>query len=182
MIHIYFGEGKGKTTAAVGLAVRAAGRGRRVIFAQFLKGRETGEIAPLEKLGVKIIRSGKEKDCFSWEMTEEQKAAYRIVQAELLGKVKEAVCGGEQRIDQNADQADLLVLDEVLNAISEEHDLLDVEALKSFLETKPKTLEIVLTGRPAPQWLTAKADYVTEMKKHKHPYDSGTGAREAIEF
>jgi len=174
MIHIYFGEGKGKTTAAAGLAVRAAGRGRRVIFAQFLKSRETGEIAPLEKLGVEIIRSGKEKDCFSWEMTEEQKADYRIVQAELFGKVKESLCG-ESRTD-------LLILDEVLNAISKEHELLDEKALSDFLDTIPETLEIVLTGRPAPRWLLAKADYITEMKKHKHPYDSGAAARESIEY
>ena len=174
MIHIYFGEGKGKTTAAAGLAVRAAGRGRRVIFAQFLKGRETGGIAPLEKLGVEIIRSGKEKPCFSWEMTEEQKAAYRIVQAELFGKVKESLCGESH--------TDLLILDEVLNAISKEHELLDEKALIDFLDTIPENLEIVLTGRPAPRWLLAKADYITEMKKHKHPYDNGVGARKGIEF
>jgi len=173
MIHIYFGEGKGKTTAAVGLAVRAAGRGRRVVFAQFLKGRETGEIAPLEKLGVIVIRSEKD-DCFSWEMTDAQKEDCRACQTELLDIVKESL--------YSECLPDLLILDEVLNAISEEHKLLDIEALKNFLDAIPETLEIVLTGRPAPEWLSAKADYVTEMKKLKHPYDSGAAAREAIEY
>jgi cob(I)alamin adenosyltransferase len=173
MIQVYFGEGKGKTTAAAGLAVRAAGHGRNVVFAQFLKSRETGEIAPLEKLGVRILRSGKE-DCFSWEMTEEQKRACRARQDELFQMAKETVCG-EDRID-------LLVLDEALNAISKDHDLLDEKALIDFLDTKPETLEIVLTGRPLPEWLAAKADYITEMKKHKHPYNIGTGSREAIEY
>jgi cob(I)alamin adenosyltransferase len=173
MIHVYFGEGKGKTTAAIGLAVRAAGRGRRVIFAQFLKSRETGEITSLEKLGVRIIRSEK-PDCFSWEMTEEQKDICRTMQNKLLETVKEAIFG--------AASPDLLVLDEVLNTNTEEHDLLDEEALREFIDMKPEPLEIVLTGRPAPEWLIEKADYVTEMKKHKHPYDCGTGARESIEY
>ena len=173
MIHIYFGEGKGKTTAAVGLAVRAAGCGRKVVFAQFMKSRETGEIAPLEKLGVRIMRSEK-KDCFSWEMTAEQKKAYRLSQTELFDTIKETVNG--------EGLTDLLILDEALNAISSEHDFLEEKALLNFLDTKPETLEIVLTGRPAPDWLISKADYVTEMKKHKHPYDNGAAARESIEY
>ena len=173
LIHMYYGDGKGKTTAAVGLAVRAAGRGRRVVFAQFLKGRKTGEVDSLQKLGAKIIRSEKNK-AFLWEMDDEQIKACRDVQAELWEEIKEAV-------SESCDEpVDLLVLDEALNATS--RDLLDESALREFVLGKPEGLEIVLTGRPAPEWLAERADYITEMKCHKHPYDRGINAREAIEY
>ena len=174
LIHMYFGDGKGKTTAAIGLAVRASGRGKRVLFAQFLKGRSTGELAPLGELGIKIIRSEKDMGFF-FNLKEEQKEAFRAEQARLFekvnGEIKDAVFAGEP--------IDLLVLDEALNM---DREMFDEEALKDFISNKPESLEIVLTGRPAPEWLTEKADYVTEMKKHKHPYDSGVIARKSIEY
>ena len=171
LIHIYFGDGKGKTTAAIGLAVRAKGCGKQVVFAQFLKGRHTGEINLLKDIGVKVIRS--EKDLgFCFNMTDEQKEIWRAEQSRLFDEVRDAVSGDEA--------VDLLVLDESLNAL--DRDLLDEEALKEFVMRKPDGLEIVLTGRPAPPWLMDRADYVTEMKKHKHPFDKGIKAREAIEY
>lgn len=170
-IHIYCGEGKGKTTAAAGLAVRAAGHGKRVIFAQFLKGRETGEIPSLKKLGVEIIRS---EECtnFHWEMTTEQKKKYFDIQNALFKMIEEAVLP-EKEID-------LLIMDELLSAIS--LDMLDEKKLKDFIHNKPENLEIIMTGRIAPEWLTEKADYITEMKNHRHPYDTGVLEREGIEF
>jgi cob(I)alamin adenosyltransferase len=181
--HVYFGDGKGKTTAAVGLAIRAAGYGLNVVFVQFLKGRKTGETGPLEKLGVQVIRSEKTTR-FTWEMTDEQRKEYGDIQAELLDAAKEAVQAvkavqAEQAV-QDKEQVDLLVLDEALNATS--CGLLDDEMLKDFVLTKPESLELVLTGRPLPDWLVERADYITEMKKHKHPFDSGVDARKAIEF
>ena len=171
LIHMYYGDGKGKTTAAVGLAVRAAGCGRRVVFAQFLKGRPTGELAPLKELGVKLIRSDKDLG-FCWELTEEQMVVWRAEQTRLFGEIREAVSGAEP--------VDLLVLDEALNVAAKE--LLQKEELLEFIAQKPEGLEIVLTGRPAPEWLLEKADYITEMKCHRHPYDRGVMAREAIEY
>ena len=171
LVHMYFGDGKGKTTAAVGLAARAAGRGRRVLFAQFLKGRKTGELNSIKKFDARVIRSEKSKR-FCWEMTDEEIAECRMIQAELLDEIKEIIHGAEQ--------IDLLVLDESLNAA--ERGLLDEDALRDFIMQKPRGLEIVLTGRTAPEWLMERADYITEMKKHKHPFDKGVDGRMAIEF
>jgi len=168
---MYYGNGKGKTTAAVGLAARAAGCGRRVVFAQFLKGRPTGELSSLKELGVKIIRSDKDLG-FCWELTDEQRIVWNAEQTRLFGEIKEAVSG--------AAPVDLLVLDEALNVAAKE--LLRKEELLDFITQKPEGLEIVLTGRPAPEWLLEKADYITEMKCHRHPYDRGVMARESIEY
>ena len=170
LIHIYFGDGKGKSTAAAGLAARASGHGGKVVFAQFLKAQETGEIVPLERLGVKIIRSDETKN-FTWQMTEEQKENCRNIQSSLLDQAEKAV---------REEGADLLVLDEALNAVST--NMLDSEKLKKFLENKPENLEIVLTGFTLPEGFESKADYITEMKKRKHPFDNGVLAREAIEY
>ena len=171
MIHVYFGNGKGKTTAAVGLATRCAGHGKHVIFAQFLKSRDTGEIVSLIKLGIHVIRSEK-TDCFSWEMNKEQKEECKKVQAGLFDIIVSDV--------QNKNLIDMLVLDEALNALSE--GFLDEKELKDFIISKSEDMEIVLTGRVLPDWLKEMADYCTEMKKHKHPYDKGTQAREAVEY
>ena len=170
LIHLYTGDGKGKTTAAAGLAVRAAGRGRRVVFAQFLKGRKTGEISSLEKLGVRVVRS--EKDFgFIWNMNDEQKEAFGAEQARLFEEVQRAAA--ETPID-------LLVLDESLGAMMAGR--LGADTLREFLSQKPENLEIVLTGREAPDWLMEIADYITNMTKEKHPYDRGVQARESIEY
>ena len=171
LIHMYFGDGKGKTTAAIGLAVRAAGCGKQVVFAQFLKGRQTGEITLLKNIGIKVIRSEKDMG-FCFNMTDGQIETWRTEQSRLLDEIRGAVSGSEA--------VGLLVLDEALNAIDRE--LLDEEALKEFVLRKPEGLEIVLTGRPAPGWLMERADYVTEMKKHRHPFDKGIKARKSIEY
>ena len=171
MIHIYFGDGKGKTTSAAGLAARSVGHGKRVIFAQFLKGRDSGEIVSLKTLGIQVIRS-EGINCFSWDMTELQKEECRKVQNGLLNIIRNTI--------QNEDPVDMLVLDEVLNALSER--LLDEEDVKDFVMGKPDNMEIVLTGRIMPDWLMERADYCTEMKKYKHPYDKGIQAREAVEY
>ena len=170
LVHIYFGDGKGKTTAAVGLAARAAGRGCSVVVVQFLKGRKTGELTSIAKFGAKILRSEENKH-FCWEMTDEEKEECRVIQARLLDEIKEII---------GAEPVDLLVLDEALNAAA--RGLLDEEALREFVEQKPRELEIVLTGCEAPEWLVERADYITEMKKHKHPFDKGIDGRKAIEF
>jgi cob(I)alamin adenosyltransferase len=171
LIHLYIGDGKGKTTASVGLATRASGYGKSVVFAQFLKGRSTGETIPLKKLGALIIRSDKDMG-FCRDMDDGQRRIFRAEQERILAEVKGAV--------SDRDKTDLLILDEALNAI--EIEMLDENALKEFILQKPEHIEIVLTGRKAPDWLIETADYVTEMKKIKHPYDRGVGGRPSIEY
>lgn len=171
LIHLYTGEGKGKTTAAVGLAARAAGSERRVVFAQLLKGRITGEVASLETLGVRVIRSDKDMG-FVWEMDKEQKEACRVEQVRLFNEIREII--------MNDMKIDLLVVDEALDVMV--LGLIEERMIRDFLEQKPAGLEMVCTGREAPDWLFEQADYVTEMKKIKHPFDRGIEAREAIEY
>ena len=170
LIHLYIGDGKGKTTAAAGLAARAAGSGRRVVFAQFLKGSRTGETASLEALGVMVVRSGQDHG-FCWDMDMDRREACRAEQSRIFAEAKEAA---------EAAPTALLALDEALDAMAE--GLLDEEGLRGFLARKPEGLELALTGRDAPDWLKEMAGYITEMKKIKHPYDRGIPARESVEY
>ena len=174
LIHLYMGEGKGKTTAAVGLAVRAAGAGKRVLFLQFMKGRDTGELHALDKLsGIEILRS--EKDFgFYFQMTEEQKKELTLIHNGLLERALERTMAGE---------ADVIVLDEVTYPLN--WKLLDEALLKRLLsrtDDKPHFPEIICTGRDPQEWLLEQADYVTRMECVRHPFDRGIGAREGIEY
>ena len=170
LIHLYSGDGKGKTTAAVGLAVRAAGRGFQVIFAQFLKSAETGEILPLQDIGVSVLRGNLPRG-FTWELTEAQKEILVEEHNKLFEKAV-SLCGDGTET--------LLVLDELIGAYAGGY--LSREAVLRFFREKPPALEVVLTGRnPAPE-LIELADYVTEMRKLKHPMDEGITARVGIEL
>ena len=170
LVHLYCGDGKGKTTAAVGLAVRHSGRGGKVVFAQFLKDGTSGECRVLAKLGVTVLAAnpvGK----FSFRMTEEEKAET----AAALGRTFDAATGFAVR-----ERATLLVLDEVCAAVN--CGFLAEKTLTEFLESRPDSLEVVLTGRDPSENLQVHADYITEMKKRRHPFDEGVAAREGIEF
>ncbi len=169
MLHIYCGDGKGKTTCAMGLAVRAAGHGRKVVVAQFLKGGNSGERAILESLPNVNCLPVPETIKFIFMMDEQEKAATR---AETTASFQNAV-----ELSKNAD---LLVLDELCGAIST--DMIPLDVVLSFLDNRPEQLEVVITGRdPAPE-LQERADYITEMKKIKHPFDKGVNAREGVEW
>ena len=168
LIHLYIGDGKGKTTAAVGLSVRARGSGLRVVFAQFLKGRASGEQQPLETLGVTVLRHMSSQK-FVFSMTDEERKICRTEQAACL---QEAADAGKT--------ADLLVLDEVFGALS--CGMLEKDAVLALLKNKPAGLEAVLTGRdPAPEFL-ALADYISEVQCVRHPYEKGVTARRGIEY
>ena len=161
LIHIYCGDGKGKTTAATGLAVRAAGCGMKVLLVQFLKGQETGELRALAHIpGITVLR-GKASEKFTFQMDE------RELQQTYDEQARAGAC-------------DLLVLDEVMGALS--CQLIDEDLLRSLVEQKPERLELVMTGRNPPDWLIDAADYVSEIKKVKHPYDRGVSARRGIEM
>lgn len=170
LIHIYCGDGKGKTTAAVGLAVRCAGRGNKVLLVQFLKSRNSGELYSLAKLpDIEVIR-GKESKKFTFQMNEEEKHALLIEHNKMFEQVLEKIKNGGYS---------LLILDEVIGALNAK--VFEMPKLIEFLRHKPENLEVVLTGRnPAPE-LVEIADYVSEMRKVKHPMDKGIMAREGIE-
>lgn len=170
LIHIYEGNGKGKTTAGVGLALRCAGHGFPVVYSQFLKDGSSGEIGLLRQIPQITVLVNKKKFGFTFRMNEEQK--------------KEATSSYEELFEQVVTQASdgacrLLVLDEVLDACN--CGMISTERLVQFLKQKPQELEVVMTGRnPAPE-LVELADYITEMNKVKHPFDRGIYAREGIE-
>lgn len=169
-IHIYCGDGKGKTTAAVGLAVRCAGRGNKVLLVQFLKSRDSGELYSLAKLPDIEVMRGKESKKFTFQMNEEEKHALLIEHNKMFEQVLAKIKNGGYS---------LLILDEVIGALNAK--VFEMPKLIEFLRHKPENLEVVLTGRnPAPE-LVEIADYVSEMRKVKHPMDKGIMAREGIE-
>lgn len=169
-LHIYCGDGKGKTTAAVGLAVRAAGHGMKVLFCQCMKDGTSSEVKMLEKLGIAYCCC-RERFGFYWNMTEEEKEKAGEAYTTLFLEVtKRAVEEGY----------DLLVIDEFMSGY--QHGLIDQREALKFLKNRPEGLEIVLTGRDPGEELVELADYVTEMKKRKHPFDEGVTARKGIEM
>ncbi|MCD8097049.1 MAG: cob(I)yrinic acid a,c-diamide adenosyltransferase [Lachnospiraceae bacterium] len=169
-LQIYCGDGKGKTTASVGLAVRAVGTGLKVLFCQVMKDGSSGEVKMLEKLGV-TYRCCTEKFGFFWNMTEEQKTeAAKAYTATFLDAARTA----------REKQYDLLIVDEFMSAYN--HGLIDQKKALAFLMDRPERLEVVLTGRDPGEELIALADYVTEMRKVKHPFDQGIPARKGIEM
>lgn len=171
LVHLYHGDGKGKTTASMGLALRAAGRGNRVLIVQFLKERPTGEVLALEGLpGVRVLR-GKSSGKFFYQMDEGEREETHRRQQALFSEAVQAAQEG---------RCDLLVLDEALDACN--MGLIDSTALCLFLRNKPAAVEIVLTGRNPAEELIDIADYVSFIQKQKHPYEAGVKAREGIEY
>ena len=171
LIHIYCGDGKGKTTAATGLAVRAAGRGKRVVIARFLKTDDSGEVPVLKQIpGITVIPCTKTFG-FYFRMTEEQKKEAAVYYSGLLEQAWQTA--KEQK-------AGLLVLDEIMAVMK--YEIISVDEMLEFLKNISEEVEVVLTGRnPAPRLVEA-ADYVSEIRKIKHPYDKGVTARKGIEF
>ncbi len=171
LIHIYCGDGKGKTTAATGLAVRAAGSGMRVLFARFLKNENSAELHILDQIsGIEVIHLS-ESYGFYHTQTEEEKGKtqrmYRDVWRQAIQKVKSGAYG-------------MLVMDEFMAA--DRYGLIPHEEALQFLKEKPESLEVVLTGRDPAEDLTDLADYVSEIRKVKHPFDCGISARRGIEY
>lgn len=171
LIHVYTGEGKGKTTAAMGLAVRAAGRGKKVLILQFLKGKggDSGEIITARKSNIKVIRF---KDQTSPIFDPKVKLQ------ELKKSIKKAVSLSIQEIKSKA--YDVVILDEFNNLMS--NGYITIQDIKKIVKEKPDALELVFTGRGAAEELIKLADYVTEMQMIKHPFSKGIRARKGIEF
>jgi cob(I)alamin adenosyltransferase len=171
LVHIYCGDGKGKTTAAVGLCTRAAGSGRKVLFVQFLKDGRSGELKTLAGIpGVEIL-AGVPVDGF---LRDKDSVAVHDTAEEHRHRFEEAV-----RL-ASFGTFDILVFDEAMAAVN--LDLLPVEALCAFLDGRPAGLEVVLTGREPPQALLDRADYISRIECVRHPYQKGIAARRGIEW
>ncbi|HEY3307741.1 MAG TPA: cob(I)yrinic acid a,c-diamide adenosyltransferase [Desulfuromonadaceae bacterium] len=168
-VQIYTGNGKGKTTASLGLALRAAGRGLKVCVFQFIKGGGPyGEHLIAERLAplLTIIQTGRP----GWVNTKDISADRQVAQ-EALVQARSLLISG---------QYDLLVLDEIIGALG--FGLVDLEQVLELIALKPNQVELVLTGRNAPEKLIEAADLVTEMREIKHYFKAGIPARTGIEM
>lgn len=169
IVQIYTGGGKGKTTAAVGQAVRAAGAGKRVAFIQFVKGgRRSSELDMLERIGVRVERPAvRDTGLLGSGITDEDRAAA----AEAWRIASEAIASGSY---------DVVVCDELCVAVA--YELVPEGEVLALIDRRNPAIDLVLTGRGATDALIAAADLVTEMVAHKHPFDAGVPAREGIEY
>lgn len=169
-VHIYAGDGKGKTTAATGLTLRAASRGWRILFIQFLKSGESAELDLLRALPNVNVVSGQTIQKFTFAMNDEEKKACN---EEMQSRLDNAIA--------HANDYDLIVLDEALGALST--CMIDEDSLVNFLQNRPPTLEVVLTGRDPSERLIKHADYYSEVCMRKHPYETeGLQSRPGIEY
>lgn len=171
LIQVYTGDGKGKTTAALGQGLRACGRGLKVCMVQFLKSGDTGELHSVEKLQplFEIFRFERERGFF-WTLSVEEKQ-------ELKEDIDRGFVFLQSVVSEN--QCDVLIIDELLGVLS--NRLLEITEVVKLLDTKPDTMEIIITGRNVPEEIMEIADLVTEMKEIKHYFRKGVAAREGIE-
>ena len=170
LVQVYTGDGKGKTTAALGLALRAVGRGFRVVMIQFLKGdRETGELSMARRLSPSLVIKPMGRNGFVDRANPS---------AQDIGLAQEALREARRILDERV--CDLLILDEVNVAAS--LGLVDERAVLKLMDGKPRDIELVLTGRDAPASFIEKADLATTMECTKHYFTKGEAARVGIEF
>lgn len=170
-IHIYCGDGKGKTSAAIGLAVRAAGRGRNVLIARFLKTDDSGEVPVLGGIdGITVIPCERTFG-FVFRMNEEEKAEAAAYFRDRFQNVCEMAV---------REQYDVVIFDELMASCS--YHMVEEADVLQFLHEKPEELEVIMTGRDPSEALVAAADYVSEIHMVKHPYTEGIPAREGIEY
>lgn len=168
LVHVITGDGRGKTTSALGLAIRASGRGLKCYIIQFMKGFEYGELFALRKLpDMKVRQFGRAEFVFK-----EKPLKIDFEQARAgLEHAKQIVQSNEY---------DLVILDEINVAV--DYKLIPLEEVVELIKRKPPCVELVLTGRYAPREIIELADYVTEMRELKHPYQKGILARKGIEY
>lgn len=166
-VHVYTGEGKGKTTAAMGLALRSVGHGRRVFIGQFMKPGTSGELAALAHHdGVDVEHYGRERFIFAAPEESDCRGAREGVSSAL-----EAIASGRY---------DLVVLDEIDIALA--CGLVTLDDCRQLMAVRPENVELVFTGRSAPPEIIDSADLVTEMREVKHYFRRGVRAREGIEY
>lgn len=171
-VQIYTGPGKGKTTAAIGLGIRAVGSGLKVDMVQLLKCSDCGELHSLCKFDpdFKIHRFEKPRGFF-WTLSDEEKQELKEDVKEGFEYCKKAAHDGS---------CDVLIIDEMMGALN--NKLLNVDEVVDFIKNKPDEIEIVMTGRDVPQEIADVADLITEMKDVKHYFENGVQARKGIEY
>jgi len=172
LVQVYTGDGKGKTTAALGQAFRSIGRGLKVCMIQFLKGSSTGELNSVKKVepDFQIFRFEKNRGFF-WTLPDEEKR-------EVKQEVETGFDFARKLLAE--EKCDILILDEIMAVLH--NKLLAVEKVCDLIRNKPEHVELILTGRNAPPEIMELADLVTEMREIKHYYDKGIPARKGIEL
>jgi cob(I)alamin adenosyltransferase len=168
LIHIYTGPSKGKTTASTGLAVRAKGAGWRVLYCSFFKPDGSSEHEQLVNLGITLKR-------FAWRGT-----FFKNYTQEEMTEQRTALKAFLHEIEAAWNNYDLVVMDEVVYAITS--SVISETDFLTFLDTKPDTVELVMTGRDFPQCIKERAHYITTMEQTKHPFDDGFLPRKGVEF
>ncbi|MDI9470070.1 MAG: cob(I)yrinic acid a,c-diamide adenosyltransferase [Bacillota bacterium] len=171
LVHYYYGDGKGKTSAAAGLALRLLASGRRVLILQFLKDGHSGEMRLLAAMEGAEVRAGLIGRGFSWTLSESEKEQTRQLHDDAIHRAA---------ADLKAAQFDALILDEVGTAL--DLGLLDREGLLRLIDSRPKNCELILTGHQADPDLAERADYLSRIVCEKHPWQQGITAREGIEY
>ena len=171
-LHLYYGDGKGKTSAGMGLALRALGHGKRALIAQFMKTGQSGELNALRLIPGATVFDMKPVQGFLFRMTEEERARTIAEQNQEAVRLRQTI---------EVEKPDLILLDELAVAwahgvVSEENGIALVNAALAYGET-------AVTGRDAPDWLREHADYVSHIIAERHPYDTeGLTAREGVEW
>ena len=168
-IQVYTGDGKGKTTCAFGLALRAVGQGFQVFFIQFLKGRDTGEIRAAARLAPELTLKGFGRPVLV--NLENPDPEDLVLAREGLDLARQMMAAGDH---------DLVILDEINVAMA--YNLVPVEEVLDMVRRRPPHVEVVLTGRAAPPEIIEVADLVTEMVPRKHYWEAGVKARRGIEW
>jgi cob(I)alamin adenosyltransferase len=167
-VQVYTGDGKGKTTASLGLVLRALGQGLRPAVLQFMKADPNwGEIVSLTNLGVPVQQCGLDHWVHAGKVSDEDRAAA----SEGFARARALVDGGDY---------DVVVLDELVTALF--FELVPLESVLELIREKPSQVELIITGRRAPDELIAAADLATEMRPLKHYFDAGVHARPGIEY
>jgi cob(I)alamin adenosyltransferase len=171
LIHVYTGNGKGKTTAAFGLAKRAAGHGKSVLILQFLKSKtkNSGEVVSAKKTGIKVVK-------FEDQTTPLFDPKVKL--SELKNAIRKALSYSIKEI--KSDVYDLVIMDEINTVLGCGYATMN--DIEKIIKAKPERLELIFTGRGAPGELIDIADYVTEMRMVKHPFKKGVKARKGIEY
>lgn len=171
-VQVYTGNGKGKTTAALGQGLRAAGNKLTVYMVQFLKTFNTGELESIKKLQpyFNIFRFETPRGFF-WTLNDEEKVALKVEVQKEYKFCYEALLNNK---------CDVLIMDEIMGALS--NNLVTEEQVLQLIKIKPEQVEIILTGRNVPEKLAKRADLITEMREVKHYYAKGVPAREGIEY
>lgn len=170
LTHIYCGNGKGKTTASLGIVLRSIGCKFNIVITQFLKDNDSHELDVLRTFDNVTIISGKGVNGFTKFMKDSDLEKVTNIQNEHL----------KQAIDLcNSGKCDVLVLDEIIGAVN--NKTVDYEMLVDFLKNRPENIEVIMTGRNPKEELIEIADYVSEVNKVKHPFDKGIAAREGVE-